>query len=559
NRAREKAGFGLRQIDQFLRDIPAIVRTGPAAMPAPDPAHVLMQKAEQRMQRGRRFYEVGESEPARAEFNAAVDLMLQAGDHPMADRQAWQRKLEGMVDAVHRYDLAGLGAAINLDEQRFEKAPLEDILQMTFPVDPKLKTKVKEQALATASQLPLSINDAVLGYIHYFTGRGRKTLVAGYERAGRYREMIRRILGEEGVPQELIYLAQAESGFLPRAVSRKAATGMWQFVAFRGQQYGLKRTAYTDDRLDPEKATRAAARHLRDLYQQFGDWYLAIAAYNCGPGVVEKAVERTGYADFWQLRERRVIPGETANYVPIILAMTIMAKNASAYGLEGISPDVAVAYDDIDIVAATHLALVADLIDVSATELAQMNPALLKGVAPEGYKLHVPKGTGQPLEAALERVPAQRRATWRIHRVAGGDTLASIGRRYNATPTSIAAVNPALGSELVEGERLLVPAAAVRPAPARRTTSHRTARRTTTHRASTSRRASTTHRASTTRRTTAASAKSRSRTSGSAVAAKSKAKPRSGASSASARSSRKSGAVLARNASGRTGANAASN
>ena len=150
--------------------------------------------------------------------------------------------------------------------------------------------------------------------------------------------MIQRILDEEGIPQEIIHLAQAESGFIPRAVSRAAAGGMWQFLKWRGNEYGLKQTAYTDDRMDPEKATRAAARHLRDLYHEFGDWYLAIAAYNCGPGNVEKAVERTGYADFWELRARGVLPAETTNYVPIILAMTIMEKNAAEYGIEGFTP-----------------------------------------------------------------------------------------------------------------------------------------------------------------------------------------------------------------------------
>ncbi len=191
------------------------------------------------------------------------------------------------------------------------------------------------------------MNDTVLVFINYFAGRGHRTIEVGLQREGRYQAMVSKILAEEGVPQELIHLAQAESGFLPRAVSRAAATGMWQFVKFRGNEYGLAQTPYSDERLDPEKATRAAARHLHDLYNEFGDWYLAIAAYNCGPGNIEKAVERTGYADFWALRDRGALPKETTNYVPIILAMTIMSKNAAAYGLDQIVPDAAIEYDTI--------------------------------------------------------------------------------------------------------------------------------------------------------------------------------------------------------------------
>src|SRR5277367_944369 len=159
-----------------------------------------------------------------------------------------------------------------------------------------------------------------------------------------------------------------------------AAGGMWQFLTWRGQQYGLMQTRYTDDRMDPEMATRAAARHLHDLYNEFGDWYLAIAAYNCGPGTIEKAVERTGYADFWELRNRGALPVETTNYVPIILAMTIMEKNAAEYGLEGVQLDVPVEYDTVTTEAVTSLTLVSDITELPAAQLAEMNPAALKGM-----------------------------------------------------------------------------------------------------------------------------------------------------------------------------------
>jgi membrane-bound lytic murein transglycosylase D len=441
----------------YLTDAPAIlVQKTPVA---PTEGDLLMQRADQAFLRGKKAYQASDTRQARREFDTAIDLMLEASEKRPSDRQAFQARLDEMVDAVHRYDLAGLGAGTDVDAARFEKAPLEDLLQMTFPVDPKLKDKVKEQVQATVSQLPLSVNDAVLGYINYFSGRGRKTLIAGLERAGRYRPLIQRILQEEGVPQELIHLAQAESGFFPRAISYKAAGGMWQFMAWRGQEYGLMRTAYTDDRFDPEKATRASARHLHDLYNMFGDWYLAMAAYNCGPVAVARAVERTGYADFWELRNRRALPEQTTNYVPIILAMTIMTKNAADYGLDGVVPEAPLEYDTIKADAPTHLGLVADLTDAPMPELLDLNPALLKGVAPAGYELHVPKGTGSALSASLQMIPADRRASWRMHKVSGGETLASIGKRYGMLPGSIAAANGQKQASPAAGERLLIPVA----------------------------------------------------------------------------------------------------
>jgi membrane-bound lytic murein transglycosylase D len=450
---------------------PAVVLSTPSIPRRRTEADTTIQNAERAYQMGRRFYQSQDLAGARREFDRAIDLMLEAGDQDPTDRLELERKLEEMADAIHRYDLAGFGAGASVDQAKFEKAPLEDILQMTFPVDPKLKDKVREQVAATVSQLPLSVTDAVLGYINYFSNRGRRTLLYGLQRSGRYRPMIQRVLDEEGVPQELIHLAQAESGFFPRVFSRAAAGGMWQFVKFRGNEYGLKQTPYTDDRMDPEMATRAAARHLRDLYQEFGDWYLAIAAYNCGPGVVEKAVERTGYADFWELRSRGVLPAETTNYVPIILAMTIMEKNAAEYGIEGFQLDPALEFDTVETPGATNLTLIADILDVPATELAELNPASLRGMLPHGYPLHVPKGSADSLVAAFQRIPSNHLDAWRMHRVSAGETLAVIGKRYNVLPSNIVAVNHLDSEQPQEGDRLLIPAsprieAPVRKAPA---------------------------------------------------------------------------------------------
>lgn len=469
----------------IIRDIPGAV---PGAQPPATTrqAETLAREADWHFQAGRKFYQDGDERSARKEFDRAIDLLLNAPETP-AFRAVLDKKLEEMVVAIHRLDLAGLGSA-DPDEPSFEKAPLEDIPQLTFPVDPKLKNKVLEEVRATASQLPLQATDPVLSYINYFsTERGRRILVYGLRRAGRYRSLIQRILDEEGVPQELIFLAQAESGFLPRAVSRKRATGMWQFVQFRGQEYGLKQSPYSDDRLDPEKATRAAARHLRDLYQHYGDWYLAMAAYNSGPGNVDKAVERTGYADYWELRRLNVLPKETANYVPIILAMTIMAKNAREYGLEEVDADPALSYDVVELAAPTNMMLVADLSECPVSQIRELNPALLKNIAPAGWQVRVPKGTGATVRPLLETVPAEKRIAWRAHRVGDSDSLAGVARRYGVTERSILALNDGAAETLQPGDMLVIPAsiqAESKPAQAKRSVQKRTAgRRAVAHKA----------------------------------------------------------------------------
>jgi membrane-bound lytic murein transglycosylase D len=434
-----------------------------------------IRRAEERFAAGRRLYLEGDTAGARTRFDEAIDLLLGSSE-TAPDRAIAEQKLDELVDKIHRYDVEGLGAGDLQEVVSYDKSPLREILDLTFPIDPGMKSKVKDQVAATLSQLPLEENDEVLRYISYLSSeRGKRTVIAGMRRAGRYNDMIRRILDEEGVPQELIFLAQAESGFMPRALSYKAAVGMWQFVKWRGNEYGLTQTAYTDDRLDPEKATRAGARHLRDLYHQFGDWYLAMAAYNCGPGCVTRAVQRTGYADFWQLRSRNVLPKETSNYVPLIVAMTIIVKNAKEYGIDDVQPEPALLYDTIEMVANTDLTLISDLLDTPLTGLRDLNPSLLKTLAPSGYALRIPKGSSQLLMAGLSKIPADKRATWRAHRVQEGETLASIAKRYRALPDSIASVNRANVNDLQAGDLVVIPAVYAAPKPAAAAKSARSA------------------------------------------------------------------------------------
>lgn len=417
-----------------------------------------LSQADAHFNQGRQAYFQGDYSKAHREFDEAVNVLLTAPDS-LPDHRRIERRLDEMSDIIYRFDVEKLGAGQSDDDGVFyDKAPIDEISHMTFPVDPKLTPKLQGELHHTASGIPLELADPVQSFVHYFsTTGGRETLLTGFRRAGRYRAMIERIFAEEGVPQELIYLAQAESAFLPRSVSNKQAVGMWQFIAETGANYKLLRTAVTDDRLDPEKSTRAAARYLRDLHQRYGDWYLAMAAYNCGAGGVDRAVERTGYADYWELLKRHALPRETSAYVPIILAITIMAKNPDDYGLQNIDTDPALEYDTIHVTAKTNLNLIADATLEPVSAIRDLNPAVLGASAPEGYDVHVPKGSGESTLAALELVPAANRAAWRLHHVTANDTLETISHAYNTPPERIVAVN-AQAASLVEGDTLLIPA-----------------------------------------------------------------------------------------------------
>jgi membrane-bound lytic murein transglycosylase D len=448
-----------------IADAAVIRRSNPITVHSSE-ADARLAQAEKYLNAGREFYFQDKLPDARREFDAAIEALMNAPES-LPDHARIERRLEEMTDLIYRFDVEKLGAGQTDEAVVFDKAPIDEISHMTFGVDPNLAPKLQAELNQTASAIPLELSDPVLGFVHYFsTDRGRSILLSGLQRSGRYKALIERILTEEGVPQELIYVAQAESGFLPRAVSNKRAVGMWQFIAGTGALYNLVRTSTSDDRLDPEKATRAAARHLKELFARYGDWYLAIAAYDCGAGAVDRAVERTGYADYWELLKRHALPKETASYVPIIIAMTIMAKNPNDYGLENVQLDAPVKYDSIQLTAPTNLNLVADATMQPLSAIQDLNPSLLRLVAPSGFQIHVPKGSADRVEAALESVPAANRQAWRLHHVQAGDTLQTIARAYHLPAERIVAVNHAADS-LESGDVLLIPAVFHEPAPSR--------------------------------------------------------------------------------------------
>lgn len=425
----------------------------------PDTVDTLVARAEAEFQRGQTNYNTGHLEAAKESFDRAFNILLESKLDVHSDDRL-EREFDKIVESVNGLEMIALKQGDGFTERRSEPAPIDEANDVTFPVDPAVRAKAEAELRQTRSDLPLVMNDQVASFINYFSSRGRGTLEHALVRSGRYREMISRVLKEEGVPQDLIYLAQAESGFHPLALSRAGARGMWQFMASAGDIYGLHRSWWVDERQDPEKSTRAAARYLKELHNQFGDWYLAMAAYNSGAGTVQRAVQRTGYADFWELYRRNVLPGETRNYVPIIVAVTIMAKNPSQYGLDHLVQDQLLKSDTVRINYPVDLRLVAECVGTSVTTLQDLNPSLLRQTTPKesDFDLRVPVGTAELYQREIASIPADKRVLWRFHRVSSGETLSEIAKRYHVSISALASANNLEpDSELARREKLVIP------------------------------------------------------------------------------------------------------
>jgi membrane-bound lytic murein transglycosylase D len=326
----QAAASPLGQAPKATAPTPAQAQAPPAS-PADPNAHrdqQLIDSVEQAYRAGLTNYQASHLEAAKNNFDYAVDLLLSSGYDLKNDPQL-SAEFDHIVDAINTIEMEALKQG-NGFEPRTESTPVDVANDVTFAVDPKLKALAQADLQTTQSDLPLVLNDYVASYINFFTNTrsGHATIVNSLTRAGKYKQMIQRILAEEGVPQDLIYQAVAESGFQVRVMNGRGsgAGGMWQFMP--GDAFAPPRSAWFDYRFDPEQSTRAYARYIKYLYKQLGDWYLAMAAYDWGAGNVQRAVQRTGYADFWELYRRNVLPQETKNYVPIIPSSTVSMESS---------------------------------------------------------------------------------------------------------------------------------------------------------------------------------------------------------------------------------------
>jgi membrane-bound lytic murein transglycosylase D len=420
-------------------------------------------QTERAFQSGEAHYRKGQLVQAKQDFDSAVDIMLASGLDIKAD-PLLDDEFNRILDAVNALEMEALKRG-NGFAPVVEPTPADVANDVTFEVDPNLVAKAKEELTTTKSDIPLVINDYVAAYINFFanTQKGHNTLKHSLQRSGRYKAMIQRVMAEEGVPQDLIYLAVAESAFQPQAVNHgSGAGGMWQFMPHG--DYGLVRNGYVDERFDPEKSTRAYARYMKFIYNQLGDWYLAMAGYDWGSGNVQRAVQKTGYADYWELYKRNNLPGETKNYVPEILAAIIISKNPTQYGFDDVQLDPPILTDTVPIDYAVDLRLVADIVDAQPQELLALNPSLLRlttpppGTLAAPFDLHLPAGTATLFRQHIAEIPEGRRTQWRYHRVTPEDTLASVARSFHVSAEQLATANQLHADDALDSvEALVVP------------------------------------------------------------------------------------------------------
>ncbi len=404
---------------------------------------------------GERALAEGDSATAKREYEAALAVLAGAGDDPRVAEVA-----SDIGDELKALETATSGAPEQPEAEDVEPSPLDELGTTT----PQLTPGQIEQERSLIDfaglkfDIPFVVNDRVIAWVDFYSNRNREKFLPGLVRSGRYLPMIQRIFEEEGLPKDLSYMAHVESAYKVNAYSRARAKGIFQFISGTGRRYGLRIDSWVDERSDPEKATRAATAYLKDLYAMFGDWYLALAAYNAGEGKIQRAIDRTGQRDFWALSSTRLLRNETVNYVPAILAATLISKDPKRFGLE-FEPDPPAEYETIRVDGPVHLKVLARCAGTDFETLQTLNPALRRRQTPPGStEVRVPPGTGSATLTALAEIPAADRAIIARHVVEKGDTLGKIAKQYGVRASAIQKANH-MGrrTTLRPGESLVVP------------------------------------------------------------------------------------------------------
>ena len=454
----------------------------------------IIERANDHFRKGKLNLEDSKREQARDEFDKAVDTILMSGLDVRSSQRLQTYYLE-LVERIYREEVPLTQIApnaapvvaqkpadaktesteiaqaqpkqqqIGFVQQGFEPSPLDALSKLILTEEEKTVTA---EQLANSEQVKNSLdfkftmNPLVQQYINFYQGRGgRGTMESGLRRSGRYMKIARDAFRRAGVPEDIVWLGQVESAWQPRAKSWAAASGLWQFIGSTGAAYGLRQTAWVDERNGIEKPTSASARHLKDLANRYnGDWLLAMAAYNTGAGNVDRAISRAGEANFWKIYP--YIAQETRNYVPNILAVILIAKNPEKYGFPNIRPEAPMSFDPVPVPSATSLRLIAEATDTSLDHIQSLNPELKRDTTPRGeaFTVRVPAGRGKQLASLLKRVPGDRRDTARVISVAPGEEWQSIANRTGVSVATLQSMNS--GVDLNNATKLFVPNSTIR-------------------------------------------------------------------------------------------------
>jgi membrane-bound lytic murein transglycosylase D len=431
-----------------------------------DPIDALIATSDKHFKAGQQHVEAGHLEQAKVEFDRALEVLLESAYGARTEPRI-RDHFDRLVERISAYELTALAQGDGFTEKKYEPASIDELLELTLierpPPTPELTAAVREDLETTLHDVPIPLNEKVLSYVELFQDRLRSYIEDGLARGSKYLPMIQNVFRAEGLPLDLAYIPLIESAFKPNALSRAKAKGVWQLMRPTAGDYGLRHDWYIDERSDPEKATIAAARHLKLLIRLFdGDWHLALASYNWGQGNMQRAIARTGVRDFWQIAETRALPRETREYVPMILGAIIVAKNPLQYGLS-VAASEPLQYEKVAVPRPVDLRRVAEWTGSTIEEIQALNPELRRWTTPvryPNYELKVPVGTASRLSARLSNASGAETAALKWHAVKRGDTLASIARRLGVSRADLAEANSlSVKSRVRVGQELVIPRA----------------------------------------------------------------------------------------------------
>jgi membrane-bound lytic murein transglycosylase D len=440
----------------------------PQALPAPaeDPVLTLIAGSDRHFRLGQQELDLGHVEAAKLEFNHAIDVLLESPYGGRTEPRI-REHFDRLVDRISTYEVKALAEGDGFTEKKYEAASIDALLTLsttfgTSSSTPELKDAVESDLQTGGHDISIPLNQRVLSYIELFQGRLHDFIEEGMKRGGKYLPMIQGVFRAEGLPLDLAYVPLIESAFKPNALSRAKAKGVWQFMSGTALENGLRRDWYIDERSDPEKATIAAARYLKALGNLFsGDWHLALASYNGGPGRLQRAIKRVGVDDFWTLAEKpKILPRETREYVPMILAAIVIARNPAQYGFE-FETDAPSDYDQVTLPRPVDLRRVAEWAGTTIDEIQSLNPELRRWTTPiraEQYELRVPAGSADRVLTRLQDTSPADLASLKWYTVRRGDTLPLIARKLSVSKADLAEANYLqVTARVSAGQKLIVP------------------------------------------------------------------------------------------------------